>query len=193
MSSGGQRAAAFEAGPSGFRHLRDDLVHQGAVVGFYDSWFEGPGGEHVRRDVVRHPGAVSAVAVEDGAIFLVRQYRAPIDRDLWEVPAGKLDMAGEAPEKAIVRELAEEIGREPRSLELLLTFHHSPGFCDELQYIYLATDLTEVPMEADGLEEQHMLIEKVPFDQAVEMALDGTITDGKSIAAVLAAARRLGF
>ncbi len=186
------RAAAFDAPPSGFRHLRDDLVHQGAVVGFYDGWFEGPGGEQVRRDVVRHPGAVSAVAIEDDAIFLVRQYRAPIDADLWEVPAGKLDIDGEPPEVAVVRELAEEIGRKPGSLELLLRFHHSPGFCDEIQYIYLATDLTEVPLEADGLEEQHMLIEKVPFDQAIEMALDGTITDGKSIAAILAAARHLG-
>lgn len=190
-SSSNERAEAFSAEPSGFSHLRDDLIHQGAVVGFFDSWFAGPGGEEVRRDVVRHPGAVSAVAIEDDSIFLVRQYRAPIDADLWEVPAGKLDVQGEDPEAAIVRELAEEIGRVPRELELLLRFHHSPGFCDELQYIYLATGLSEVPKQADGLEEQHMLIEKVPFDQAIEMALDGTITDGKSIAAILAAGRRL--
>ncbi len=187
-----ERPAGFAAPASAFRHVRDDLVHQGAVVGFYDGWFEGPGGESVRRDVVRHPGAVSAVAIEDDAIFLVRQYRAPIDADLWEVPAGKLDVDGEDPEPAIVRELAEEIGRRPGSLELLLRFHHSPGFCDEIQYIYLATDLTPVPAVADGLEEEHMLVEKVPFDLAIDMALDGTITDGKSIAAILAAARRLG-
>lgn len=186
------RAEAFSAPPSGFTHLRDDLIHQGAVVGFYDSWFTGPNGEEVRRDVVRHPGAVSAVAIEDDSVFLVRQYRAPIDADLWEVPAGKLDIEGEDPAAAVVRELAEEVGRVPGRLELLLRFHHSPGFCDELQYIYLATDLRKVPLQADGLEEQHMLIEKVPFDQAIAMALDGTITDGKSIAAILAAARQLG-
>ncbi len=187
-----ERPGSFDAPPSPFVHVRDDLVHAGAVVSFYDGWFEGPDGVEFRRDVVRHPGAVSAVAIEDGCIFLVRQYRAPIDADSWEVPAGKLDVDGEPPDAAIVRELAEEIGRRPGSLELLLRFHHSPGFCDELQYIYLATDLTEVEREVDGLEEEHMLVEKVPFALAVEMTLDGTITDGKSISAILAAARRLG-
>lgn len=177
---------------SGFRHLRDELVHQGAVVGFYDGWFESPDGEAFRRDIVRHPGAVSAVALDGDDVFLVRQYRAPIDAELWEVPAGKLDVAGEAPEATIVRELAEEIGRIPGRLELLLRFHHSPGFCDELQYIYLAQDLVDVEREVDGLEEEHMIVKAFPFATAIDMAMDGTITDGKSIAAILAAARHLG-
>jgi ADP-ribose pyrophosphatase len=186
------RPDSFREPPSGFRHLRDELIHQGAVVGFYDGWFEAPDGRRLRRDIVRHPGAVSAVAIEDGKVFLVRQYRAPIDADLWEIPAGKLDVDGEPPEEAIVRELAEEIGRAPGSLELLLRFHHSPGFCDELQFIYLATDLTSVDRAVDGIEEEHMLVEAVPMPLAIEMATDGTITDGKSIAGILAAARRLG-
>ncbi|MFT7598504.1 MAG: 8-oxo-dGTP pyrophosphatase MutT (NUDIX family) [Acidimicrobiales bacterium] len=177
---------------SGFRHLRDELIHQGAVVATYDGWFEGPDGQEFRRDVVRHPGAVSAVAIEDDQIFLVHQYRAPIDLHLWEIPAGKLDVAGEPPEQTVVRELEEEIGRRPGRLDHLLDFHHSPGFCDELQHIFLARDLTPVPQRLDGLEEQHMVVELVPFAVAVDMATDGRITDGKSIAGILAAARVLG-
>jgi 8-oxo-dGTP pyrophosphatase MutT (NUDIX family) len=177
---------------SGFSHLRDDLIHQGAVVGTYDGWFSAPDGRQFRRDVVRHPGAVSAVAFDGDDIFLVRQYRAPIDRELWEIPAGKLDVDGEAPDDSIVRELAEEIGMAPGRLEFLMHFHHSPGFCDELQHIYLAFDLSSVAQNADGLEEEHMVVERVPFESAIAMAMDGRITDGKSLAGILGAARKLG-
>jgi 8-oxo-dGDP phosphatase len=177
---------------TGFTHVRDELIHQGAVVGTYDGWFTGPDGQEFRRDVVRHPGAVSAVAIDGDDIFLVRQYRAPIDRELWEIPAGKLDVVGESPDATIVRELAEEIGMVPGRLDFLMHFHHSPGFCDELQHIYLAHDLTPVPQVTDGLEEEHMTIERVSFEVAIEMAMDGRITDGKSIAGILAAARKLG-
>lgn len=175
-----------------FRHLRDELIHQGAVVATYDGWFTGPDGAEFRRDVVRHPGAASAVALEGDSVFLVKQYRAPIDTELWEIPAGKLDVAGEPPEETIVRELQEEIGRRPGTLQHLLDFHHSPGFCDELQHIFLATDLEPVPQRLDGLEEEHMVVDLVPFARAVEMAMTGEITDGKSIAGLLAAARLLG-
>lgn len=184
-----------------FRHLRDELIHQGAVVGFYDSWFADPNGREFRRDVVRHPGAASAVAIDgdvDGPpealrVYLVRQYRAPIDDHLWEIPAGKLDIPGEPPQDTVVRELAEEIGRRPGHVEPLLRFHHSPGFCDELQFIYLAWDLEEVPSATDGIEEEHMQVACVPFSDAIAMATDGRITDGKSVAALLAAARRFNL
>lgn len=195
--TGPTRPAAFDSGGSPFVQIDETLVHQGAVVGFYEGSFREldggePTGAILRRDIIRHPGAVSAIAVEDDHVFLVRQYRAPVDTDLWEIPAGKLDIEGEPPEETVVRELIEEIGRRPAHIEPLLLFHHSPGFCDELQHIFLATDLEAVPRQTDGPEEAHMLVEKVPFALAVEMACDGTITDGKSIAGILAAARRLG-
>ncbi len=161
-------------------------------MAFYDGWFADPDGLEFRRDVVRHPGAVSAVAIAEGDVYLVRQYRAPIDADSWEIPAGKLDVDGEHPESAIARELAEEIGMRAGTIVGLIDFHHSPGFCDELQHIYLATDLTPVERHADGLEEEHMLVRRVPLVEAVAMALDGRITDGKSIAGLLATARLLG-
>ncbi len=178
---------------SGFRHIADHLVHQGQVVGFYDAEFETDDGQRFLRDVVRHPGAVSVVAVDGDEVLLVKQYRAPIDADLLEIPAGKLDIAGEDRAVAAARELAEEVGMQAASLEPLIDLYHSPGFCDERQWIYLATDLTPVPMARDGLEEESMEIVRLTTADTVAAVLDGRITDAKSMVGLLAAARHLGW
>lgn len=176
---------------SPFTFLGEAVVHQGQVVSFRNGRFQGPKGEFLR-DIVRHPGAVSAVALDGDDIFLVRQYRAAIDQDLWEIPAGKKDIPGEPAKVTAARELAEEIGMVAGKLEPLIGIFHSPGFCDEWQDIFLATELTEVGRQVDGIEEEHMVVERVPFDEAVAMATDGRITDAKSIVAILATARKLG-
>lgn len=181
------------AGAPGFRHVEDRLIHRGAVVTFFEGTFEAPDGERFQRDIVRHPGAVSVVPVDGDQIVLVRQYRAPVDALLLEIPAGKRDVEGEDPAVTARRELAEEIGMAPGSLELLLEMHHSPGFCDELQLIYLATDLSPVDQALDGIEEQHLTIERLSVDAALGACFDGTLTDAKSIVGILAAARRLGW
>lgn len=178
---------------SPFHHVSDKLIHEGAIISFFEGTFAGPDGVTFKRDIIRHPGAVSAVAVEDGHVFLVRQYRAALDADLWEIPAGKRDIADEPPEVTAARELEEEIGMNAGSLVELMIIHQSPGFCDEDQYIYLATDLTPVPQRLDGIEEQHLVVDRVTTDQAIAMCLDGRITDAKSICGILAAARTLGW
>lgn len=186
------RADEAVAEPPVFRPVGEELIHRGSVVSFYRGEFEGPGGERFHRDIVRHPGAVAVVAIDGDELFLVRQYRACLDADLWEIPAGKRDVDGEAPEITAGRELEEEIGMRPGSMEPLLTIHHSPGFCDELGHVFLATELTAVPRRVEGPEEQEMEVARVPIAEAVTMATDGRITDAKSIAAILAAARKLG-
>lgn len=177
---------------SGFTHIRDELIHQGFVVGFYNSYFTTPDGEEIQRDVVKHPGAVSAVAMEGNDVWLVRQFRAPLRAQTWELPAGKLDFANEDLELTVVRELEEEIGRHPGTVEALITLHHSPGFCDEFQTVFLCGELSEVPTRHDGPEEEHMIVQRFPIEEAVQMALNGTITDAKTIIGLLAAARRFG-
>ena len=177
---------------SPFRPIGEELIHQGAVVAFYRGEFEGRDGDRFFRDVVRHPGAVAAVAVDGDEVFLVRQYRASLNADLWEIPAGKRDVDGEPPVETALRELEEEIGMKAGSIEPLIMIHHSPGFCDEEGYIFLATDLTEVPLRREGPEEQEMEVARVPIDEAIAMSMDGRITDAKTIAALLAMARRLG-
>ena len=175
-----------------FRTRGERLIHQGAVVAFYQSEIEGPDGQRFQRDIIRHPGAVAVVAFDGNDIVLVNQYRACLDHNLWEIPAGKRDVAGEPPEKTAHRELEEEVGMRAGSMELLINVYHSPGFCDEYGYVFLATDLSHVPQQLEGPEEQNMIVARVPLTEAVNMAMDGRITDAKSVAGILAAARRLG-
>ncbi|HVE94265.1 MAG TPA: NUDIX hydrolase, partial [Acidimicrobiales bacterium] len=129
-----------------------------------------------------HPGAVSVVPLDsDGTVLLVRQYRAALDCGLLEIPAGKRDVAGEPPELTAHRELAEEVGRAAGRMDLLATFYNSPGFCDEHSYTYLARDLSEVPSDLQGVEEQAMTVERVALDDAIALIRSGEITDAKTI------------
>lgn len=178
---------------AGFRHLRDDLVHEGWVIRLFTSSFEAPDGTEFQRDVVRHPGAVSVVPLRaDGTVVLVRQYRAAVDAMMIEIPAGKRDVAGEAPELTAVRELAEEVGLTAGRMELLSTFHNSIGFSDELSYVFLAQDLTEVPTDRQGVEEAYLEVLEVPLADAVAMVHAGEITDAKTVIGLTMASARSG-
>ncbi|MXY12147.1 MAG: NUDIX hydrolase [Acidimicrobiaceae bacterium] len=143
------------------------------------------------RDVVHHRGAVAVVAVDGDDVVLLRQYRTPVEGELLEIPAGTRDVGGEDPAGTARRELAEEAGLACESLEELGTFFNSPGFCDELSHVFLATGLSEVPREPDGAEEEWMTIERVGLDEAIEMIDQGQIRDAKTIIGLLLAQRRL--
>ena len=131
--------------------------------------------------MIRHPGAVSIIPFDGVNVTLVRQYRAAIDGDLYEIPAGKRDVSGEAPETTARRELAEEVGMEAAEIELLVNMHHSPGFCDEYGFVFVARGLRSVPAQREGPEEQSMTLHTVELDEAVAMCLDERITDSKSM------------
>ncbi|MDP1792855.1 MAG: NUDIX hydrolase [Acidimicrobiales bacterium] len=171
-----------------FHKRSERLVHQGFLISLAEGTFGAPDGTEFTRDLVHHPGAVSVVPFEsDGTVLLVRQYRAAIDTDLLEIPAGKRDVAGEPPELTAHRELAEEVGRTAGRMDLLGTFYNSPGFCDEYSYTYLARDLSVVPTEAHSVEEASMTIEPVRFGDALKMITRGEITDAKTIIALMLA------
>ena len=177
---------------AGFRKLGEELLHHGHVIDLYTDRFEAPDGSVIERDVVRHPGAVSVVPVlDDGTVVLVRQFRAPLGREVLEIPAGKLDVEGEDLEAAARRELAEEVGFEAGTMELLVTFHNSVGFCDEESHVFLATDLTEVPRDRQGVEEAHMDEVRLPLAEAVGSISSGTITDAKTVLGLMAARDRI--
>jgi len=174
-----------------FRHVDERVVHQGHIVKFVEATFESPTGDRFQRDVVRHPGAAAAVPLhDDGTVTMVRQFRAPHDAFVLELPAGKLDVDGEDPEAAMHRELAEEVGLEAARMERLVSVALSPGFCDEVIHIYLATGLSEVPSSAHGLEEEYMEVERVPLDDVPGMIERGQLVDGKSIIGLLETLRR---
>lgn len=178
---------------SGFRKLDERLIHRGHVIEVVNAIFEAPDGSRLERDVVRHPGAVSVVPVhEDLMVVMVRQFRAPIDREILEIPAGKRDVVGEPPEVTARRELAEEVGLVAGRLMPLMQMCHSPGFCDEVNHIFMATELTATERRVDGVEEAHMTIEHVALGEAIGLIRVGVITDAKSVAGLTLAAVALG-
>ena len=132
------------------------------------------------------------MAVDGGEVVLLRQYRTPVEGELLEIPAGTRDVDGEDPAGTARRELAEEAGLACESLEELGAFYNSPGFCDELSHLYLATGLSEVPREPDGAEEEWMTVERVKLADVGAMIDRGEIRDAKTIIGLLLALRRLG-
>jgi ADP-ribose pyrophosphatase len=179
-----------------FRHHGDRLVHQGYIWKVVVGEFEAPDGERFTRDIVRSPGAVAAVPVRSDAngtphVVLVRQYRAPFDSAVVEVPAGMRDIPDEPTELTAERELVEEVGLRPGRLEHLVDFFPSVGMTDAVLAVYLATDLEDVGRETHGPEEAHMDVIEVPLTEAVAMIERGEIHDAKTIIGLLLAERRL--
>lgn len=178
-----------------FRKLSERVVYEGHFFTVVVGTFEDPDGNIFEREIVRHPGAVTVVPLlDDGrTVLLVRQYRASIDELLLELPAGKLDVAGEAPEAAAARELEEEIGKRAGKLERLARVYNTPGFTDERGILYLATELSDGSAAPHGPEESHMTVEEVSLDDVPAMIDDGRISDGKTIIGLLLTRQRLGL
>lgn len=178
---------------AGFAKVGERTIHQGHVISLGVGSFVDPDGEPFEREVVHHPGAVSVVPLlDDGRVVMVRQYRASVETDLLEIPAGKRDVADEPPGLTAHRELQEEVGYQARRLELLGRFYNSPGFSDELSFTYLARDLVHVGADTVGPEEAHMTIEHVPLDDVPDLIARGELVDAKSIIGLLLARERLG-
>jgi ADP-ribose pyrophosphatase len=176
----------------GFKKLGAAELYRAHSIWLEEVEYETPDGERFTRAIVRHPGAVSVVALrEDGRAVLVRQFRAAIDRDVLEIPAGKRDVEGEDPSTTAQRELEEEVGLRADTVELLVEFYNSPGFCDEHSYAYLATGLTECDRAPIGPEESAMTIEYVALDDVPKLIAAGELTDAKSIIALLMARERI--
>ena len=184
--------SASEEPSGGFRKVSEREIHAGRVVRLTESVFTTPDGGQMTRDVVHHRGAVAVVAVDGDEVVLLRQYRTPVESELLEIPAGTRDVGGEDPAGTARRELAEEAGLACESLEELGTFFNSPGFCDELSHVFLATGLSPVPRRPDGAEEEWMTVERVGLQEAEAMIDRGEIRDAKTIIGVLLALRRLG-
>lgn len=165
-----------------FRKLDEDDVYRGSLIRVARARFEAPGGEQFEREVVHHPGAVVVVPLtDDQRVVMVRQYRSAVEDELLEIPAGKRDVDGEDTQVTAERELAEEVGLRADRLELLARFYNSPGFSDELSWLYLARNLHQVPSDRQGAEEQVMTIEEVPLADVPALVAAGHIVDAKSI------------
>ncbi|MGH9272636.1 MAG: NUDIX domain-containing protein [Ilumatobacteraceae bacterium] len=179
-----------------FRHLGDRQVHQGHVWRVVVADFEAPDGTTFERDIVRSPGAVAAVplvfdAEGKASVVLLRQWRPPYERVLIEIPAGMRDVDDEPTEETARRELQEEVGITPRSLDLLAEILPSPGLTDSVTMIYLATGGETGPRSLHGPEEEWSEVLHVPLDDAVAMVERGEIADAKSVVGILLTDRRV--
>jgi ADP-ribose pyrophosphatase len=179
-----------DAEAQGFVKGPERLVHRGRVIELVVGEFVSPTGERFERDVIHHPGAVCAVPLDGDEVIFVRQFRAPLNRALLEIPAGIRDVPDEPPAETAARELAEEIGMVPGRLEHLCTFHNAPGYADEQISIFLATDLEPTDSQAHGAEEQQMTIERVALADIDALIASGELTDAKSIIGLLLVKQR---
>jgi ADP-ribose pyrophosphatase len=174
-----------------FKKLGEVEVYRAHSIWLGEAEFEAPDGTRFKRGIVHHPGAVAVVPVlDDGRAVLVRQFRAPVNRALLEIPAGKRDVEGEEPNVTAQRELEEEVGLHAGKVELLLDFYNSPGFCDEHSLVYLATGITEGERAPVGPEESAMTIEYISLDDVPHLIASGDLVDAKSIIALLLARER---
>ncbi len=171
-----------------FETVSSETVYVGRILALRVDHVRMPGGGTATREVVEHFGAVAIAAIDDDRnIAMVYQYRHPLRRRLWELPAGLLDTEGEDPAETAARELKEEAGLSAENWRVLLEVASSPGFSDESVRTYLATGLSDVGRPEGKDEEADLTLHWFPLDQAVQMVMSGQIVNSTAAAGVLAA------
>lgn len=148
-----------------------------------------PDNQSAERTIVTHPGAVAILALDDaGRALMIRQYRHPVRRLLWEIPAGLRDKEGEPPLRTAQRELMEETGYRAREWHTLVDYFSSPGFSTERLRIFLARGLEQAG--GSGYQRQHeekfLVADWLPLPEAVRLALAGKLHNGVAVTGLLA-------
>ncbi|MBO6108269.1 MAG: NUDIX hydrolase [Eubacterium sp.] len=169
---------------SDYKLIKSYPVHRGNVMDFFECEIGLPDGGVTHWDLIHHPGGAAVIPVDDeGKIIFVRQYRVGADEELLEIPAGKSD-PGEDRLTTIKREMEEEIGYTSESFTKLMDFCPAPAYSEEKTAIFLARDLKKTDARPDS--DEFVTIERYSPGEARDMISEGKITDGKTIAAVLA-------
>ena len=171
------------------KELSREDHYRGRIVTVHTDTVQLDDGTTAFREIVDHPGGVGIVAVDaEGGVFMVRQYRYAMGKELLEIPAGKLEK-GEDPYECAVRELGEETGCTAGKIVPLGTLYPSPGYTREVLYIYLALDLREGESHPD--EGEFLDVLRMPLDKLCDMAENGEISDAKSVIGLLRARKYL--
>ena len=165
-------------------------IHDGRIFTLEELEVRFPSGETGLRDVVRHPGAVGIIALNDrDEVLLINQWRTALGSVTTEIPAGKLE-PGEDPRECALREFEEETGLAAGTLDYVTSITPAAGFCDEVLHIYVATDLTEASGEHTADDDEFIDVRWVPLDEAVAACTGGLISDCKTIIALLMVAMK---
>ena len=171
-----------------FETVSSETFYVGKIFALRADEVRMPGGNIARREVVEHYGAVAVLAMDDDRnVMLVYQYRHPLGRRLWELPAGLLDLGGEPPHITAARELMEEAGLAATTWHTLVDLDSAPGFSDESVRVYLATGLTDVGRPEAHDEEADLSLRWFPLEEAVRMVLSGEIANSIAVGGLLAA------
>ena len=167
------------------KQIESNTVYEGIIVNVRRDIAELQNGNRSKREVVEHPGGVGIVALTDeGKVLMVRQYRYPMEEEVLEIPAGKLD-EGEDPFECAKRELSEETGYTAKTYVDFGAMYPSPGFCRETLYLYLALDLVPGEMHLD--ENELLAVEEIDLDELVERVMNNQLKDAKTIIGILKA------
>lgn len=169
--------------------MKSDKLYEGKIINLRIETVELPDKKYSKREIVEHPGGVAIVGItDDNEILLVSQYRKAIDRVLFELPAGKLEV-NEEPKETGLRELKEETGYSTEKLEYLLEFYTSPGFSTEKVYIFLAENMEKGEQELESGE--FIDVGTYKIDDLMEMIKKGDIIDSKTIIGIYTIKDRL--
>lgn len=161
--------------------LSHERVYDGRVFGVDRDCVRMPNGREVTVDVVRHSKSVVLIPIpEPGHITLIRQYRYPVNRFFWELPAGSVD-PGETPEQAARRECHEEIGQVPDTMVRMAAMHPTPGYCDEEMIFFRVSGLSIPDEKAKVDEDEDIEVQVFELREARDMVRRGDITDMKTV------------
>lgn len=190
MSEAEKNSGKRTEAPAPVERLNRELKYQGTILKIYEDTVRVKGHE-AKWDFIHHDGAAAVVAVNsEGKLLMVRQYRNALDRYTLEIPAGKLDSPEEPKIECAYRELEEETGFRTEKLEYLLSINTTIAFCDEYIDVFLARDLIPSAQHLDPDEE--IAVEEWELNDLLELIYTGKITDGKTVASILAYACKYG-
>jgi ADP-ribose pyrophosphatase len=158
-------------------------IYEGKIISLQVDTVRLPDGSTAKREIIKHPGAVAVLAVHDGKMIMVDQFRQAMGRCELEIPAGKLEK-GEDPLEAAKRELQEETGYVCDNIKLLHSFYTSPGFADEIIHLYIAEELRKGEAAPD--DDEFLELYELTLAEAEEAVASGKISDAKTMLAVYA-------
>jgi ADP-ribose pyrophosphatase len=165
--------------------INQTTIYRGRAFNVRRDAIRFPNQNTVNLDIIEHVGAVTILPLDsEDCILFIRQYRHAVGMELLELPAGTLS-PDELPEHCALREIREETGFAAGKLVKIGEFYLAPGYSTEYMHLYLATDLHPDPLPGD--EDEFITLERIPIGQAYQLALNGGLQDGKSLAALLLA------
>lgn len=164
--------------------IQSEQIFSGRMIDLFVDQVELPNGEYSTREIIRHPGAVAVIAItDDHKLVMVEQYRKPLERSILEIPAGKLD-PGEDPADTAIRELEEETGYTTDKLTFITSFYTSPGFADEILYLYLAEQLKVAKNGRETDDDEFVEVFEYGLDELVNFEATQRIHDIKTSYAI---------